>query len=104
VLEDEAVSTIEEISEQYHDSKDQLNNLEVGKVVSELNYRDLSMKFGHVFQAGIGAEAIRDIIAEIDLDEFIKLRTEELKKATGQKYKKTIKRLKLSWLAQTSWD
>ncbi len=96
VLEDEAVSTIEEISEQYHDSKDQLNNLEVGKVVSELNYRDLSMKFGHVFQAGIGAEAIRDIIAEIDLDEFIKLRTEELKKATGQKYKKTIKRLKLA--------
>ena len=46
------------------------------------------MKFGHVFVAGIGAEAIREIISEIDLDEFIKLRTAELKKATGQKYKK----------------
>ncbi|MBU1089863.1 DNA-directed RNA polymerase subunit beta', partial [Patescibacteria group bacterium] len=43
-----------------------------------------------------GAEAIRDIISEIDLDEFIKLRKEELKRATGQKYKKTIKRLKLA--------
>ncbi len=95
-LEDEGASMIEEISEQYHISKDQLNNLEVGKVVSELNYRDLSMKFGHVFQAGIGAEAIRDIVSDIDLDEFIKLRTEDLKKATGQKYKKTIKRLKLA--------
>lgn len=95
-LEDEGAATIEEISEQYHTSRDQLKDLAVGKVLSELNYRDLSMKFGHVFQAGIGAEAIRDIIAEIDLDKFIKLRTEELKKATGQKYKKTIKRLKLA--------
>jgi len=95
-LEDEGASAIEEISEQYHTSKDQLEDLAVGKVISELNYRDLSMKFGHVFQAGIGAEAIRDIVAEIDLDEFIKLRTEELKKATGQKYKKTVKRLKLA--------
>ncbi|MBU1089876.1 DNA-directed RNA polymerase subunit beta', partial [Patescibacteria group bacterium] len=95
-LEDEGAGAIEEISEQFHTSKDQLQNLEVGKVVSELNYRDLSMKFGHVFQAGIGAEAIRDIISEIDLDEFIKLRKEELKRATGQKYKKTIKRLKLA--------
>jgi len=96
VLEDEAAAAIEEISEQYHISKEQLQNLGVGKVISELSYRDLSMKFGHVFVAGIGAEAIREIIAEIDLDEFIKLRTEELKKATGQKYKKTIKRLKLA--------
>ncbi|MFH0776439.1 MAG: DNA-directed RNA polymerase subunit beta' [Patescibacteria group bacterium] len=95
-LEDEAASAIEEISEQYHVSKDQLQNLAVGKVISELNYRDLSMKFGHVFQAGIGAEAIRDIIAAIDLNEFIKARKEDLKKATGQKYKKTIKRLKLA--------
>ncbi|MFH0833809.1 MAG: DNA-directed RNA polymerase subunit beta' [Patescibacteria group bacterium] len=95
-LEDEAAGAVEEISEQYHVSKEQLQNLAVGKVISELSYRDLSMKFGHVFVAGIGAEAIREIIAAIDLDKFIAERNEDLKRATGQKYKKTIKRLKLA--------
>ncbi|MFA5352115.1 MAG: DNA-directed RNA polymerase subunit beta' [Candidatus Gracilibacteria bacterium] len=95
-LEDEAIATVEEIAEQYHSSKDDLEGLEVGKVISEISYRDLSMKFGHVFQAGIGAEAVQDIIAAIDLDKFIEEREAELKKATGQKYKKTIKRLKLA--------
>ena len=94
--EDEGVSALEEVSEQYHTSKEELESLRVGAVISEIKYRDLSMKFGHVFQAGIGAEAVRDIVAELDLAAFIKERKEDIKKATGQRYKKIIKRLKLA--------
>ncbi len=72
-----------------------LLNLHVGRVISEIEYRDMSMKFGHVFTAESGAAAIRDIISRINIDKFIEERTEELKTFTGQKYKKTLKRLQL---------
>ena len=95
-LEEEKVRSIEEIAEQYHAAKEDLLSLSIGTVVSELKYRDLSMKFGHVFSAGIGAEAVRDIIAALDLPKFIEERQAELKKASGQKHKKIMKRLKLA--------
>jgi len=95
-LEEESSAALEEVAEQYHTSKEELVELRTGAVISEVKYRDLSMKFGHVFLAGIGAEAIREIIADIDLDKFIKERKEELTRSTGQKHKKLIKRLKLA--------
>ena len=39
------------------------------------------MKFGHLFKAGTGAEAIRTIISEIDLEELIKQLKEDAKKS-----------------------
>lgn len=95
-LEEEGVQAIEEVSEHYHKSKEELTHLHIGSVVSELKYRDLSMKFGHVFTAGIGAEAIREIISKIDLEKFTVERQVELTKSTGQKHKKVVKRLKLA--------
>jgi DNA-directed RNA polymerase subunit beta' len=95
-LEDDSVAVIEEISKQYSTSREELSSLRISAVISEIQYRNLSMKFGHVFSAGTGAEAVREIIAEIDLDKFASEQKEELKKATGQKYKKIIKKIKLA--------
>jgi len=94
-LEKEFANNLEELDEQYSSAKAELSDLAVGKVYSELEYRSLSMKFGHVFKAGTGAESIRDIISEIDLDKFMEYLEEELKKSSGQKQKKIIKRIKL---------
>jgi len=94
-LEKEFAKRIEELDEQHKAAKDELNGIEVGKVYSELEYRNLSMKFGHVFKAGTGAESIRDIISNIDLKALIEDLEGELKKASGQKQKKIIKRIKL---------
>lgn len=95
-LEEENVTALKEINEQYIISKEELSSLKVGQVITEIQYRNLSMKFGHVFTAGTGAEAVHEIITNLDLKEFIAKRKEELKKATGHKYKKIIKKLKLA--------
>ncbi|MFO0780689.1 MAG: DNA-directed RNA polymerase subunit beta' [Candidatus Gracilibacteria bacterium] len=89
-------SKLEELDEQHRTAKDELEGIKVGKIYSELEYRDMSMKFGHVFRAGIGAEAIRTIIQNLDLDKLIEQLEKDLKKASGQKQKKIIKRIKLA--------
>ena len=86
---------IEELDEQFHTAKDELNNLKKGTIYSELEYRDMSLKFGHVFKAGTGAEAIREIIQETNLAELEIQITQDIKKTSGQKKKKLIKRAKL---------
>jgi DNA-directed RNA polymerase subunit beta' len=94
-LEKEFAKRLEELDEQHKAAKDELNGIGVSKVYSELEYRNLSMKFGHVFKAATGAESIRDIISDIDLKALITDLEVELKKASGQKQKKIIKRIKL---------
>lgn len=104
---------IEELDEQHNQAKNELDSLYVGAVISEHQYRDLSMKFGHIFRAGTGAESIREIIANIDLEKLIDELQEDLKKSSGQKHKKLIKRIKFAgsllkanikaeWMIQTT--
>ncbi len=95
-METEMARRIEELTEQHTIAKDELEGLHIGRVLSELEYRDMSMKFGHVFKGGTGAEAIREIIGKIDLKKMIDDLQEELKKTSGQKQKKLIKRIKLA--------
>ena len=89
-------SKLDELDEQHRTAKDELEGIKIGKIYSELEYRDMSMKFGHVFKAGIGAEAIRNIIQNLDLDKLSEQLEKDLKKASGQKQKKIIKRIKLA--------
>ncbi|MDF2379298.1 MAG: DNA-directed RNA polymerase subunit beta' [Candidatus Gracilibacteria bacterium] len=95
-LDDEGVEQLDELADSYDRAKGELKSIMVNAVISELEYRELSMKFGHVFTAGIGAEALRDIIEGMDLAEFIALREEELKTATEMKQKKIFKRIRLA--------
>jgi len=94
--EDSFALKIEELTLQHHQAKDDLEDLAIGKVLGEIEYRDLSMKFGHVFHAGTGAEAIRKILENLDLPEYVKVLEEERKKSTGQKYKKLLRRIRLA--------
>ncbi len=74
-----------------------LTDLTYGQLMSEQEYMDAQDAYGmDAFQANIGAEAIREMLSNIDLEaEATKLR-EELKEATGElKPKKIIKRLKI---------
>lgn len=95
-LEGELVEKIEQTNENFKIARDELRSLEVAKVLTETEYRNVSMKFGHVFRAGIGADAVREIIQKIDLKSFIKEMKEEYKNSTGQKQKKVVKRMKLA--------
>ena len=95
-LENELVENLEQINENFQKAKEQLKSLTVGNVLTETVYREVSMKFGHVFRAGIGADAIREIIQKIDLKKFLEEMQEAYKQSTGQKQKKLIKRMKLA--------
>jgi DNA-directed RNA polymerase subunit beta' len=89
-------SKLEELDEQHRSTKEELEGIKIGKIYSELEYRDMSMKFGQIFKAGIGAEAIRTIIQNLDLNKLTEQLEKDLKKASGQKQKKIIKRIKLA--------
>ncbi|MBI5754287.1 DNA-directed RNA polymerase subunit beta' [Candidatus Peregrinibacteria bacterium] len=95
-LEKEYGHKIEEFDFQHNDSKDSLERLAVGKVYSELDYRNMSLRFGHIFKAGTGAETIREIIGNINLEALIEKLKKESKNSVGQKQKKIIKRIKLA--------
>ena len=94
-FETELVQKLEEVSENFKLAKEELKIIKVGEVLSEIQYREISMKFGHVFRAGIGADAIREIIQHINLPKFVEELVGELKNSTGQKQKKLVKRIKL---------
>lgn len=95
-IEKDAAQKLDELDEQNKKTKDQLEGIRVTAIYSELEYRELSTKFGQIFKAGIGAEAIRHIIQNINLEKLIKQLEQDFTKSSGQKQKKIIKRLKLA--------
>ncbi|MDP2691774.1 MAG: DNA-directed RNA polymerase subunit beta' [bacterium] len=94
--EEAGVTQLDELADSFDRAKNELKMIHPNRVISEMEYRELSMKFGQVFTAGIGAEAIREIIENIDLKEFIVRREEELMNTTEMKQKKIFKRIKLA--------
>ncbi|MFA6436193.1 MAG: DNA-directed RNA polymerase subunit beta', partial [Candidatus Gracilibacteria bacterium] len=93
-LESSMAYEIEELTLKHNTARQELHDLQVGSILTELSYRDMSMKFGHVFKAGTGAEAIREVIKNMDLPKITDELAEQLKKASGQKHKKLTKRIK----------
>jgi len=83
--------------EQYVVIEPGLTDLKAGQLLSEEEYLDAQDQYGlDAFQAGIGAEAIREMLKAIDVESEAEKLREELKEATGElKPKKIIKRLKL---------
>ncbi len=69
-------------------------NLKIGDIILETEHR-LYSHYDPQFRAGIGAEAIKDLLKEINLDSLNMEIREELKRSTGQKAKKMIKRLQI---------
>jgi DNA-directed RNA polymerase subunit beta' len=64
-------------------TKEELNSLVVGKVLNETEYFNLSRRFGNVFEAGSGAEAVRKILEGIDLKKMSLKIEAELEKTKG---------------------
>ncbi|OGJ52179.1 DNA-directed RNA polymerase subunit beta' [Candidatus Peregrinibacteria bacterium RIFOXYB2_FULL_32_7] len=93
--EKETAVYLEDLESKKLTAKEELNMLKATAVLSEFDFRNLSMKFGHVFKAGTGAESIREIINSINLHQKLNELKEELKKISNQKKKKVIKRIKL---------
>ena len=69
--------------------------LEKYQLLTEKEYRDNYEKYETEFRVGMGAEAIQELLAEIDIEKLSAELREELASATGQKKVRIIKRLEV---------
>ncbi|MEI8230018.1 MAG: DNA-directed RNA polymerase subunit beta', partial [Candidatus Peregrinibacteria bacterium] len=94
-LDKEFADKLEGLKANHKEALDDLKNLHVGGVLSELKFREVNMKFGHVFRAGTGAESLREIVENLVLDTLYVSLQKERTQASGQRLKKLMKRMKL---------
>ncbi len=75
----------------------ELKELRERELLSETEYRDLHERWSSVFRAGMGAEAVRELVSKIDLDAMVKeLRAEINTTQSKQRKKKAAKRLRVA--------
>jgi len=85
-----------QIEKAYIRGKEELSSLKSKKVISEEEYHDFSAKYGQIIKVGIGAEAIKDLLEQIDLDQEIEILEKKLSKyPEGQRPKRQIYRLRI---------
>ncbi len=89
------------LKDEIRKTRDEIENLKPMQTLGETEFRLLDEKYGsgarggRMFWAGMGAEAIRDIIQRMDLDELARSLHVEVRTTSGQRRKKAIKRLRL---------
>ncbi len=84
--QEESVEKREILKELFSSAKDELKGLVIKKVISEIEYHNLSLKYGEIFKADIGAAALQKLIKDVDLQKL----AEELKEA--EKHAKSIQK------------
>ncbi|MTV49488.1 DNA-directed RNA polymerase subunit beta' [Heliobacillus mobilis] len=65
------------------------------QLLTETEYREHREKYGSRFKAGMGAEAIKNLLSEMDLDQLCEELRQELKEVTGQRKVRAIRRLEV---------
>ena len=70
-------------------------DLSVKQVLSENEYQEARRTYGNKFRAGMGAEAIKELLLAVDVEKEYQELTEQMEKATGQKRARNIKRLEV---------
>jgi len=115
VDEKERTKTLTEIDKEYktkfknaHDQKEkdalkslrnktveEIKRLHKYQVLPELSYQNMSMQYGHIFEANIGAEALRNLLKEVNLEQMAKELEEKAKKTSTSLKRKALRQLRL---------
>ncbi|MBU0647641.1 DNA-directed RNA polymerase subunit beta', partial [Patescibacteria group bacterium] len=85
----------ENLKNTFNKAMEEVGKLASNQIISEKKYRTLSLRYGQIIKAGIGAEAIYELLSKIDLEKQIKAIDIELKTAATQKRRKLLKKLRL---------
>ena len=91
----EKTEKLARLDEDFATTQKELKELKPLLILSEHQYQSLSLKFGHIFEASIAAEAVRELLSKIDLEKSIANLEEKLQDAIESKKEKLVKRLKL---------
>ena len=65
------------------------------QLLSEAEYREYRDKYGDAFEAGIGAEAIKKLLQELDLEELSEELRKEIEQSSGQRRVRAVRRLEV---------
>jgi DNA-directed RNA polymerase subunit beta' len=85
----------ENLDSAFEQAQKELKEIKPLAIISENTYQNLSLKYGHIFSAGIGAEAVRKLLEKIDLEKVIIESEKELETTIDSKKDKITRRLKL---------
>ena len=91
----ELAATEKELDTRLKAALDDLNDIQKMKLLAESRYRDLSDRYPYVFKAGMGAEAILEILSQIDLEAMRDQLINDMHSTSGQRRQKAIKRLRV---------
>lgn len=86
---------IEELSESFNEYKDMLQSLDKYNLLNENDYRAMPDEIQDLIEVGMGGNAFKDLLEEINLSKLIAQLNEEAEEAKGQRKKKILKRLRL---------
>ena len=93
-LEKAKEEKLEELSSTFDIIQKELVSIKPMAVISEIAYQELSQKFGHIFEASIGAEAIKILLENLNMNEVIDKINDDLLTCVESKKEKLIRRLK----------
>ncbi len=91
----EQTKELEALNESYTVKKMQLDGLVKSALLGEIEYRNLPDDYADIVKVGMGGEALKALLEQIDLDKLIEGLSEEAAASKGQKQKKILKRLKV---------
>src|SRR3989344_3754334 len=86
---------LKELEEAFMVATRELKELRPLRIIAESAYHDLSLKYGHVFEAAIGAEAIYELLKKFNLSTEVAKLERELNELSGARAEKIVRRLKL---------
>ncbi len=86
---------IQEKEVDYQNKRDEVDSIRPLQLLTEARRRDLKDKYGEIFEADMGAEAILAILRDINLTKEIETLKGELHSTSGQKRKKAVKRIRV---------
>src|SRR3989338_5016749 len=85
----------EKLEQAFKIAQEEIKEIKSLAVISEHTYQNLALKYGHIFEAGIGAEAILKLMQRLDLKKTIKELERELETIIDSKRDKLLRRLKI---------
>jgi DNA-directed RNA polymerase subunit beta' len=86
---------LEEVSKEFEIFKDATTGLTKLALINETDYRNLPDSLREIVKVGMGGNALKDLLDEIDLKQLIGDLSAEAEEAKGQRKKKLMKRLRL---------
>ncbi|HET6498625.1 MAG TPA: DNA-directed RNA polymerase subunit beta', partial [Coriobacteriia bacterium] len=109
-IEKEAARDLGDLEEEYADRKNVLSEAFdtfqklVPKMLinDETLYREMKARYGDYFRGGMGAEAIKDLLKQVNLDDLAEELRTQIRDGKGQKRAKAVKRLKVVAAFRTS--